>query len=104
MLSRNALCRDLSVKTIEEQRQTAEGDFIPTKVTSPRRGWQALLTAMSSQGHSCRVHCLCRRALRTAPASPSHYNCMRMALLNWLKVLNAEVVACTRCPRLVEYR
>ncbi len=23
---------------------------------------------------------------------------------NWLKVLNAEVVACTRCPRLVEYR
>jgi uracil-DNA glycosylase family 4 len=27
-----------------------------------------------------------------------------MALLNWLKVLNAEVVACTRCPRLVEYR
>ena len=22
----------------------------------------------------------------------------------WLKVLNAEVVACTRCPRLVEYR
>src|SRR3981081_896984 len=23
---------------------------------------------------------------------------------NWLKVLNAEVVACTLCPRLVEYR
>ncbi len=22
----------------------------------------------------------------------------------WLKVLNAEVIACTRCPRLVEYR
>ncbi len=27
-----------------------------------------------------------------------------MALPNWLKVLNAEVIACTRCPRLVEYR
>ncbi len=27
-----------------------------------------------------------------------------MAVPNWLKVLNAEVVACTRCPRLVEYR
>ena len=23
---------------------------------------------------------------------------------NWLKVLNAEVVACRRCPRLVDYR
>ena len=23
---------------------------------------------------------------------------------NWLKVLNREVIACTRCPRLVEYR
>jgi hypothetical protein len=45
MLCRNALCRDLSVKTIEEQRQTAEGDFIPTKVTSPGRAWQALLGA-----------------------------------------------------------
>ncbi|MFZ1131202.1 MAG: uracil-DNA glycosylase, partial [Terriglobales bacterium] len=22
----------------------------------------------------------------------------------WLEVLNVEVVACTRCPRLVEYR
>ncbi|MBZ5663332.1 MAG: uracil-DNA glycosylase [Acidobacteriia bacterium] len=27
-----------------------------------------------------------------------------MALPNWLKVLNAEVTACIRCPRLVEYR
>src|SRR5664279_6626098 len=27
-----------------------------------------------------------------------------MALPNWLRVLNAEVVSCTRCPRLVEYR
>jgi uracil-DNA glycosylase family 4 len=27
-----------------------------------------------------------------------------MSAPNWLKVLNAEVVACTRCPRLVEYR
>jgi uracil-DNA glycosylase family 4 len=27
-----------------------------------------------------------------------------MALPNWLKVLNAEVIVCTRCPRLVEYR
>jgi uracil-DNA glycosylase len=27
-----------------------------------------------------------------------------MALPNWLKVLNAEIVACTRCPRLVAYR
>ncbi|MGA8538022.1 MAG: uracil-DNA glycosylase [Terriglobales bacterium] len=27
-----------------------------------------------------------------------------MSLPNWLKVLNAEVVACARCPRLVEYR
>jgi uracil-DNA glycosylase family 4 len=27
-----------------------------------------------------------------------------MSLPNWLRVLNAEVVACTRCPRLVEYR
>lgn len=25
-------------------------------------------------------------------------------LVNWLTVLNREVVACTRCPRLVEYR
>src|ERR1700726_1385665 len=23
---------------------------------------------------------------------------------NWLKVLNAEVISCTRCPRLVVYR
>src|SRR5579884_2258835 len=23
---------------------------------------------------------------------------------NWLTVLNSEVIACTRCPRLVEYR
>jgi uracil-DNA glycosylase family 4 len=27
-----------------------------------------------------------------------------MGLPNWLNVLNAEVVSCTRCPRLVEYR
>ena len=27
-----------------------------------------------------------------------------MSLPTWLKVLNAEVVACTRCPRLVAYR
>jgi len=27
-----------------------------------------------------------------------------MRLPNWLKVLNAEVIACTRCPRLVAYR
>jgi uracil-DNA glycosylase len=27
-----------------------------------------------------------------------------MSLPNWLKVLNVEVIACTRCPRLVEYR
>ena len=28
----------------------------------------------------------------------------KMPVPNWLKVLNAEVVACTRCPRLVAYR
>jgi len=28
----------------------------------------------------------------------------RMSPSNWLKVLNTEVVACTRCPRLVAYR
>ncbi len=27
-----------------------------------------------------------------------------MPIPTWLKVLNAEVVSCTRCPRLVEYR
>ncbi len=27
-----------------------------------------------------------------------------MPLPNWLKVLNVEVIACTRCPRLVAYR
>src|ERR1700723_4615826 len=27
-----------------------------------------------------------------------------MTLPTWLQVLNAEVVVCTRCPRLVEYR
>jgi uracil-DNA glycosylase len=27
-----------------------------------------------------------------------------MSFPHWLKVLNAEVVACTRCPRLVAYR
>src|SRR5271155_1464962 len=27
-----------------------------------------------------------------------------MPFPNWLKVLNAEVIACTRCPRLVKYR
>ncbi len=27
-----------------------------------------------------------------------------MAQPNWLKILNAEVIACTRCPRLVVYR
>jgi len=27
-----------------------------------------------------------------------------MALPTWLKVLNSEVIACTHCPRLVEYR
>lgn len=27
-----------------------------------------------------------------------------MSLPSWLKILNAEVVACTRCPRLVVYR
>ena len=27
-----------------------------------------------------------------------------MSLPTWLKVLNAEVIACTRCPRLVAYR
>jgi uracil-DNA glycosylase len=27
-----------------------------------------------------------------------------MAVVSWLTVLNKEVVACTRCPRLVEYR
>ncbi len=29
---------------------------------------------------------------------------MRMAVPNWLKVLNTEVIGCTRCPRLVVYR
>lgn len=29
---------------------------------------------------------------------------VQMPLPQWLKVLNAEVVACTRCPRLVVYR
>jgi uracil-DNA glycosylase family 4 len=40
------------------------------------------------------------------PKSPhrNKYNESGMALPHWLKVLNAEVVACTRCPRLVEYR
>jgi uracil-DNA glycosylase family 4 len=28
----------------------------------------------------------------------------KMALPNWLNVLNSEVIACTRCPRLVVYR
>jgi uracil-DNA glycosylase family 4 len=28
----------------------------------------------------------------------------KMPFPNWLKVLNAEVIACTRCPRLVVYR
>jgi uracil-DNA glycosylase family 4 len=28
----------------------------------------------------------------------------RMPVPNWLKVLNAEVISCTRCPRLVVYR
>jgi uracil-DNA glycosylase len=28
----------------------------------------------------------------------------RMSTPDWLKILDAEVVACTRCPRLVEYR
>jgi len=32
------------------------------------------------------------------------YNENKMSLPAWLKVLNAEVVACTRCPRLVLYR
>jgi uracil-DNA glycosylase len=27
-----------------------------------------------------------------------------MTAPNWLRVLNAEVISCTRCPRLVEYR
>ena len=27
-----------------------------------------------------------------------------MPVPNWLKVLNAEIIACTRCPRLVAYR
>lgn len=27
-----------------------------------------------------------------------------MSLPNWLKILNAEIVGCTRCPRLVKYR
>jgi uracil-DNA glycosylase family 4 len=27
-----------------------------------------------------------------------------MSVPNWLNVLNAEVITCTRCPRLVEYR
>jgi uracil-DNA glycosylase len=28
----------------------------------------------------------------------------QMPIPNWLKILNSEIVACTRCPRLVEYR
>lgn len=36
--------------------------------------------------------------------SKTTYNENRMAVPTWLRVLNAEVVACTRCPRLVEYR
>ncbi len=34
----------------------------------------------------------------------SEYNQERMPVPKWLTVLNAEVIACTRCPRLVEYR
>jgi hypothetical protein len=40
----------LSVKTLEEQRQTAEGLFLPTKVTGEAfvsRGW------IVWRGHSC---------------------------------------------------
>src|SRR5208337_66543 len=42
------------------------------------------------------------RTLLSAPND--QVQLMRMSLPNWLKVLNTEVVACTRCPRLVEYR
>lgn len=41
---------------------------------------------------------------RECPRHTNKYNEVEMALPTWLKVLNAEVVACTRCPRLVEYR
>jgi len=34
----------------------------------------------------------------------TQYNRRPMPLPDWLKVLNDEVVACTRCPRLVAYR
>ena len=39
------------------------------------------------------------------PGAPRfvQYN-VRMSVPRWLTVLNREVVACTRCPRLVEYR
>jgi uracil-DNA glycosylase len=39
-----------------------------------------------------------------SPSPPSEYNQERMPVPKWLNVLNAEVIACTRCPRLVEYR
>jgi uracil-DNA glycosylase len=34
----------------------------------------------------------------------TEYNQKRMPVPKWLNVLNAEVITCTRCPRLVEYR
>jgi uracil-DNA glycosylase len=40
----------------------------------------------------------------SAPHKQNQYNESGMALPTWLKVLNEEVIACTRCPRLVEYR
>ena len=76
----------LSVKIREEQRQTGEADVEDTRVLM--------------------------LAGRTAPASVRGRSrgriilirMVRMSVPGWLKILNAEVVACRLCPRLVAYR
>ncbi len=45
-----------------------------------------------------------RRIALRPKAGLTKYNDGGMSLPNWLNVLNADVVICTRCPRLVEYR
>ena len=89
----------MSVKTREEQRQTGEGELGPTKVTSEELRSERSLRFTNLVIWNLVISGKASFQLHNYPISK-----LPNALPNWLKVLNAEVVACTQCPRLVEYR
>ena len=101
---------NMSVKIGREQRQTADRYARLTKVIS-RTTHPSVRTASACVPR--KVRATGEREVSPEVARRSEWEDLngkmsslkeRMSTPNWLKVLNHEIVACTRCPRLVKYR